>query len=230
MRDYISIGSTPCDEPCAQLGQPDYRKKALAECHRFIELLRKTFDSEPEGAELRVKAFSHDFGTYYEVVCYFDPDLRASVEYALRCEAEMPATWEEESERTPDLPLLTLWHPGTTDTFSGYGLALAPAHLVGLVMIDRPRPADPAWLAEVRATFGDYQLTAMTQGGERGLVCQMHITQESLRYLKRLEHPLTLALHTALSPLLHHPPAVTLTLRWDQASSVWVSTLVKGGR
>jgi hypothetical protein len=229
MRDYISIGSTPCEEPCAQVGQPDYRKKALAECHRFIELLRKTFGPEPEGAELRVKAFPHDFGTYYEVVCYFTPDLRASVEYALRCESEMPATWEEESKSIPDLPLLYLWHPDTKDVFSGYGLALAPALLVGLVMVDRPKPANPAWLAEVRATFGDYQLTAMTQGGECGLVCQMHIGQQSLGYLKRFDHPLAAGLHTALLPLLRHLPAVTLALHWDETSGCWVSRIVKGG-
>ncbi|MGE0682965.1 MAG: hypothetical protein AB7P69_18935 [Candidatus Binatia bacterium] len=97
MKDYITLGSTPCDEPCAQVGQPNYRKQALKECRRFIELLRRKFGPEPEGAELRIKAFPHDFGTYYEVVCEFDSDLRASVGYALRCEAETPATWEEEA-------------------------------------------------------------------------------------------------------------------------------------
>lgn len=97
MRDYISIGSTPCDEACAQVGQPDYRRRALAECHRFIALLRKTFGPEPEGAELRVKAFPHDFGTYYEVVCHYDTDIPASVDYALHCEAQMPVTWGEET-------------------------------------------------------------------------------------------------------------------------------------
>jgi hypothetical protein len=63
MKDYIRIGFTPCDEPCAQVGQPDYCKKALAECHRFIELLHKTFGPEPEGAALRIEAFRHDFDT-----------------------------------------------------------------------------------------------------------------------------------------------------------------------
>lgn len=95
MKDYISIGATPRDEPCAQVGQPDYRKHALAECRRFIQLLRNTFGPEPEGAELRIAAFPHDFGTYYEVVCDYDTDIPASVDYALRCEAEMPTTWGE---------------------------------------------------------------------------------------------------------------------------------------
>ena len=131
---------------------------------------------------------------------------------------------------TTEPELLYLWHPGTADTFSGYGLVLAPAHLVGVVMIDRPRVADPAWLAEIKATFGPYQLVAMTQTGERGIVCQMLITMESTPYLKTFnDYPLTSAIRNALLPLLNNPPAATLTLRWDQASGYWISTIVKGG-
>lgn len=124
--------------------------------------------------------------------------------------------------------LLYLWHPDTTDVFSGYGLALGPAHLVGLVMVDRPRRADPAWLEEIQKTFGAYQLAAMTQTGERGIVCQMHIAPASLPYLKTFDHPLAHALSSALLPLLLHPPAVTLSLRWDPAHQAWVSTIEKG--
>lgn len=39
--------------------------------------------------------------------------------------------------------LLYLWHPGTKDIFSGYGLVIAPNHLVGVVMVDRPNTALP---------------------------------------------------------------------------------------
>ena len=58
-----------------------------------------------------------------------------------------------------------LWHPGTEEIFSGYGLTMQPGSkefLVGLLMVDRPTPVDPAWLKEVEATFGEYQLVAMT--------------------------------------------------------------------
>jgi hypothetical protein len=95
MRDFISIGPTPCEESCAQVGEPDYREKALGECRRFILLLRKTFGPEPEGAWLSVKSFPHDFGTYYEVICYYNTAIPASVNYAFRCESETPAIWEE---------------------------------------------------------------------------------------------------------------------------------------
>ncbi len=96
MKDYITLGQTPCEEPCAQVGKPEYRKKALKECAQFIQLLRQTFGPEPEGACLSVKWFPHDFGDYCEVVCYYNTDIPASVDYAFRCESEAPATWEEE--------------------------------------------------------------------------------------------------------------------------------------
>ena len=94
MRQYFSIGSTPSEEDCAQVGQPDYRRKALEECERFIALIRDTLGSEPEGAELAIKSFSHDFGTYYEVVIWFEPDDAAAVAYAVRCEDDAPTTWK----------------------------------------------------------------------------------------------------------------------------------------
>ena len=131
------------------------------------------------------------------------------------------------TKSTPELRYL--WHPGTRDIFSGYGLVLTPVHLVGLVMIDRPTVADPHWLAEVEKTFGAYQLAVMTQGGERGMVCQMRIARESLPYLTTFAHPLTLTIRNALKPLLKDPPAVTLCLTWEGARRCWVSTIVKGG-
>lgn len=98
-RDYLNIGSSPTDEECAQVGSPNYASRAKAECARFIDLLRKKFGPEPEGALLQAKSFPHDFGSYYEVVCWYDDGLPESVDYAFRCEGETPATWEEPSTR-----------------------------------------------------------------------------------------------------------------------------------
>jgi hypothetical protein len=126
--------------------------------------------------------------------------------------------------------LMALWHPGTEDTLSGYGLVLAPLHLVGLVMVDRPTVADPQWLAKIAQAFGPYQLAIMSQQGERGLVCQMVILPHSAQHLRPLVHPLRAALTQALMPLVHDPPAVTLVLMWDAASATWVSQPWTGGR
>jgi hypothetical protein len=51
--------------------------------------------------------------------------------------------------RDREPPLVLLWYPGRREIFSGYGLRIGPAHLVGLVMVDRPKPAAADWLQEV---------------------------------------------------------------------------------
>ena len=35
MRDYLTIGSTPPDEDCAQVGSDDYLKRAFSEISRY---------------------------------------------------------------------------------------------------------------------------------------------------------------------------------------------------
>jgi hypothetical protein len=94
MHDFVCLGPTPCEESCACVGEEDYRERALEECRRFIQLLRKTFGPEPDGARLSLKWFDHDFGPYCEVVCHFNTELPESVDYAFRCESDAPATWE----------------------------------------------------------------------------------------------------------------------------------------
>ena len=92
-RDYIDIGSTPALEDCAQVGSENYERRAREECNRFIALIRKTLGEEPEGARLAVKSNPHDFGTYYEVVCYYEDTNDEARKYAMRCEDEAPEKW-----------------------------------------------------------------------------------------------------------------------------------------
>jgi len=94
MKDYLEIGSSPADENCVQVGEKDYSGRAIKECERFIKLIREEMGEEPEGTKLAVKGFPHDFGHYYEVVCWYDPNLPESVEYAFRCESDAPVAWK----------------------------------------------------------------------------------------------------------------------------------------
>jgi len=122
--------------------------------------------------------------------------------------------------------LFFLWHPGTEMVFSGYGLALRSGSnelLTGLLMVDRPRPADPEWLADVEATFGECHLVPMTPAGERGIACQMQIEPDSLPHLRRFPGEKTTAIQTALESLLEHPPRPVFTLRWDAEARAWCS-------
>ncbi len=95
MENYVALAPAPIEEHCVCVGEEDYMPRARAECERFIALLRKKFGPEPEGARLAVTSFPHDFGDYLEVICSFDDTLPASVEYAFRCEDNLPTTWDD---------------------------------------------------------------------------------------------------------------------------------------
>ena len=97
MRDYVCIGSSPAYEDCAQVGSDDYFEKSRIELRAFRNQLIRVFGEPPYGAELRIKAFPHDFGTYHEVVCYFDDSEPESVEYAFRVENHAPENWDTEA-------------------------------------------------------------------------------------------------------------------------------------
>lgn len=90
--DYLSIGPVPPDEDCEQVGPNCDYDKMKRECKRYIEALRKKLGPERGSARLSVKGFPHDFGTYYEVVCYYSD--QEGLEYALDCESNGPLTWD----------------------------------------------------------------------------------------------------------------------------------------
>lgn len=86
MRTYINIGSTPVDEDCL----PNTHQNARKEVDLYRQQLEKEF---PEGT-FKVKAFPHDFGTYWEVVAYYDEDCEAD-------DAEMQAAFDAEGSASP---------------------------------------------------------------------------------------------------------------------------------
>lgn len=95
MRDTLSLGPTPCEESCEQLG-PNYdERKARQECRTFIEQLRRVFGTEPAQARLRIKANAHDFGVYLDVEVVYDDATEGAVEYAFKLENETPARWDD---------------------------------------------------------------------------------------------------------------------------------------
>jgi hypothetical protein len=98
MSTYIELGPVPPEEECQQVGTADYDPaKALAECRRYAEMLRRRFPKAPEGIEFRVRSFPHDFGLYNEVVVCYDPGKPGNVEYALFCENFLPSDWTDDS-------------------------------------------------------------------------------------------------------------------------------------
>lgn len=92
--EHIEYGATPSKEDCAQVGRADYAERRSRECRAWIGQLRRAFGPEPAGARLRVRAFPHDFGTYHEVCCDYDPAVEDAVAYAFKIEGELPGWWD----------------------------------------------------------------------------------------------------------------------------------------
>ena len=101
-RQFIGIGSAPFGEDCVQGGDPGYETLALAECRRFIRLLRKVHGPEQGSAHLAVERFHHDFGDYLEVVCWYIPGDPYGEDYAAMVDRGIPETWGEEIEPSSD--------------------------------------------------------------------------------------------------------------------------------
>lgn len=97
MRDYITIGSTPCNEDCAQVGRDNYDEKSRKECQAFKNQLIRKFGEPPHGARVSIKSFPHDFGSYREVVCYYDDVIPESVEYAYKLEGDSAEAWDTDA-------------------------------------------------------------------------------------------------------------------------------------
>jgi len=95
MQDYLNLGPTPCNEDCVQVGEEDYPRRAKDECRRYIELLERRFPEVKEipGASFDIKAFPHDFGTYYEVCVFYDYDEARSTDFAFFVEENLPEHW-----------------------------------------------------------------------------------------------------------------------------------------
>jgi hypothetical protein len=101
MIDLLYIGPCPADEPCAQTGITEGAERLnRAECSIYIEALRKVYGPEPENAFLMIKRESHDFGSYFEVVCRYDDTDAEAVDYAYKVESGL-GTWAEAEMQAP---------------------------------------------------------------------------------------------------------------------------------
>jgi hypothetical protein len=94
-QEIMTIGSSPCEESCAQVGNADYDDRSRRECRVFQRMLERAFPlAEDVRARFVVKSSPHDFGSYREVcIRYEDTDPRAC-EHAYRVEANTPPEWD----------------------------------------------------------------------------------------------------------------------------------------
>lgn len=94
--NLIGLGTVPAAEEAAvPTGESDYAGRAYWQCLRFIDLLRRTLGSEPEGAKLRVRRSGQDRDLYLEVVVEYEDENSAARAYAIRCDRQAPTRWDQ---------------------------------------------------------------------------------------------------------------------------------------
>lgn len=97
MREVIEIDGTPYEEDCAQVGNDDYKVRAMKECRAFTKQLVRTFGNPPEGVRIIMKTNPHDFGTYYSMAITFDEENEVGSEWAYNVDNNIPANWDAEA-------------------------------------------------------------------------------------------------------------------------------------
>ena len=100
MRDYLTIGTVPCNEDCTQTEPSgDYAAAQRREAAIFAEQIARHYP-EPSAGYVTVKRFSHDFGGYYEACVVFDDEDEAATTWAYDVENDSLGVlqdWDEES-------------------------------------------------------------------------------------------------------------------------------------
>ena len=99
--EYIELGPTPADEDCAQVGQPNYNTFARMEAKAYINQLNREFSHWVESGWIRFdnKWFNHDFGSYCEVVVYYQSDDEVSRGCAFSIDRHHAYRWDQEAKK-----------------------------------------------------------------------------------------------------------------------------------
>ncbi len=95
--ETVEIGSTPNDEPCAQVGSDNYRQLAQMEIKAFAKQCQRMFPNKPQGVRFVVTNNPHDFGTYYELGVKFHMDDEEAENYAYEVQDGMPSNWDDQA-------------------------------------------------------------------------------------------------------------------------------------
>ena len=101
MKDYLIIGTVPCNEDCtANEPTGSYVTTQRREAAIFARQITRYYP-EPENGYVTVKRFAHDFGGYYEACAVFDDDDETATNWtnwAYEVEADslgVLSTWDE---------------------------------------------------------------------------------------------------------------------------------------
>jgi hypothetical protein len=127
-------------------------------------------------------------------------------------------------------PLYFPTHEGNPGVFSGYGISLmedAKSPLIGMLMIDRPSPCPPAYIRELKDTFGEVFIGPITSNYDRGVYARMGIEDPlSLELLRDDVHGdqvdyINGALEMAVR--VGRLPNPRLRVEWSRERGLWLS-------
>lgn len=94
--EVLNLSCVPGDEPCAQVGKPDYEERSVKECQAYIRQLKRVLGDPPDGARLKLRYTPHNLGTYLTVVCEFDTNKPDAITYAFKCDDGL-GKWDAEA-------------------------------------------------------------------------------------------------------------------------------------
>jgi hypothetical protein len=95
-REYLYIGSCPCDEPCISvITGTKYLGGMLAQCHEYANFLLRCHGAPVGSAKLEVQTSHHEFGTYAYVAVTYDCGDPEGLAYALKCSNDSVDLWDE---------------------------------------------------------------------------------------------------------------------------------------
>jgi len=99
MKNYLVLGSTPCNEDCAQVGNDNYYDQSQIELHVYGKYIHRIFPQilASKTLYLKIKSFPHDFGTYRELVLYYDDSNEEELSLAYSIDEFLPRNWDEEA-------------------------------------------------------------------------------------------------------------------------------------
>lgn len=90
---HLYLGKSPADEPCAQLGQPNFYEQSCAELEALRNQLKRQFPHAT--CSIRLSCQDYDFGEYQTLVAVFNPQNEQEVNHAYEMEKNFPKNWDE---------------------------------------------------------------------------------------------------------------------------------------
>lgn len=97
MREFEYINTTPSQEVCIQLGNPNYQTEVKLEIRAFIDQLKRGFGEPPAGVEFRTNSNNHDLGTYYDIRIDFNDEKEEHIKYVINLIDQLPEKWDTDA-------------------------------------------------------------------------------------------------------------------------------------